>query len=147
MWILRRITSFLYATIDNILKLFGASKLAFTITAKVSDEDASKRYEQEVMDFGSASSMFTIISTVALINVSCLFGGVMRMILNNEGYIDDALLIQVVLCGLVVSINVPIYEGLFIRKDKGRMPYSVTFVSIGISVLVCMLGMHGLSLA
>ncbi|KAM0941699.1 putative cellulose synthase (UDP-forming) [Dioscorea sansibarensis] len=147
MWILRRITSFLYATIDNILKLFGASKLSFTITAKVSDEDASKRYEQEVMDFGSASSMFTIISTVALINVSCLFGGVMRMILNNEGYIDDALLIQVVLCGLVVSINVPIYEGLFLRKDKGRMPYSVTFVSLGISVLVCMLGLHGLSLA
>ncbi|KAH7689054.1 Cellulose synthase protein [Dioscorea alata] len=141
MWVMRRITSFLYATIDNILKLFGASKLAFTITAKVSDEDSSKRYDQEVMDFGSASSMFMIIGTVALINGFCLFGVVLRMILT-EGYVDDALLIQMVLCGLVVAINVPIYEGLFLRKDKGRMPYSVTFVSLGISMLVCMLSMH-----
>ncbi|KAH7689061.1 Cellulose synthase protein [Dioscorea alata] len=145
MWVLKRITSFLYATIDNILKLFGVSKLAFTITAKVNDEDSSKRYDQEVMDFSSTSSMFVIISTVALINLFCLFGGVMRMILNNEGTNDDALLIQVVLCGLVVAINVPIYEGLFLRKDKGCMPYSITFVSLGISMPVCMLSMYSLS--
>ncbi|XP_039119076.1 LOW QUALITY PROTEIN: cellulose synthase-like protein E6 [Dioscorea cayenensis subsp. rotundata] len=147
MWVLRRITSFLFALIDNILKVFGESKLAFTITAKVSDEDASKLYEQEVMDFGSVSSMFVIISTIALINLVCLFGGVKRLMLNNEGNIDDAFFVQVVLCGLVVAINLPIYEGLFLRKDKGRMPYSVTFVSLGIAMLVCMPSMIGLSFA
>ncbi|KAH7689060.1 Cellulose synthase protein [Dioscorea alata] len=147
MWLLVRITSYFYAIIDNILNYFGASKLAFTITAKVSDEEALKQYEQEVMDCSSTSSMFVIISTVALINLFCLFGEVMRMILNGEGRNDDALSIQVAFCGLVVAINVPIYEGLFLRKDKGRMPYSVTSTSLGIAMLVCILSMHGLSFA
>ncbi|KAJ0986879.1 hypothetical protein J5N97_005235 [Dioscorea zingiberensis] len=123
MWVFRRITSFLLW-----LPLITYS--------------SSLVNEQEVMEFHSASPMFVIVGTVALLNAFCLVGGVMRMVNMNEGDAGmDALLIQVVLCGMVVAINVPIYEGLFLRKDKGCMPSSVTFASLGAAMLACLLTM------
>ncbi|KAK2632565.1 hypothetical protein EUGRSUZ_L01391 [Eucalyptus grandis] len=44
MWIYRRTTSFLFGFLDNILRLLGISKSAFVVTAKVADDDVSKRY-------------------------------------------------------------------------------------------------------
>ncbi|XP_073117697.1 cellulose synthase-like protein E6 isoform X3 [Elaeis guineensis] len=141
MWILRRTTSFLYGIIATILKLLGISKMGFTITAKVSDGDASKRYEQEVMEFGSSSSMFVIIAAIAMLNLFCLVGGLRRLVVDG-GIMDlGRLFIQILLCGLVVAIHLPIYEALFIRKDKGSLPLSVTFLSLGFATFASLLTM------
>ena len=136
MWILRTTTSFLYGTIATILKLLGFSKMGFTITAKVSaDGNSSKRYEQEVMEFGSSSSMFLIIAVVALLNLFCLVGGLHRLVVDGRIMGLGPLFIQILLCALVVAMHLPIYEALFIRKDKGSLPRSVTFVSLGFAML------------
>ncbi|XP_072982405.1 cellulose synthase-like protein E6 [Typha latifolia] len=136
-WMIKRISSYLYATIEAWLKLLGVSKMAFAITTKTSSDDASKRYEQEMMEFGSSSSMFVIIATVALLNLLCLFGGLRRVAMDTR--IVDQFLVQVILCGIIVAANIPIYEALFFRRDKGSLPSSITVVSLGFVLLACLI--------
>lgn len=128
---IRRVTSYLFAIIDTFLRLLGLSAMEFAITSKVSDEDESRRYEQEVMEFGS-SLEFVIISTVALLNLACLAGGLCRIIVGGWSARLDVFSLQIVLCGALVATNIPIYEAMFVRKDKGRLPLSVTLASIGL---------------
>ncbi|URE27905.1 Cellulose synthase-like [Musa troglodytarum] len=139
MWLLKRITSYLYGMVDAILMVMGFSKTAFTITAKVADADASKRYEQEIMEFGSSSSspMFVLIATTALINLLCLTAGLQRLITDWD--FGDQFLIQVLLCGVVVALNLPIYEALFLRKDNGRMAPAVAYLSLGFTAVAYLL--------
>ncbi|THU48252.1 hypothetical protein C4D60_Mb09t24290 [Musa balbisiana] len=141
MWLLKRITSYLYGTVDAILKVMGFSKTGFTITAKMVDADASKRYEQEIMEFGSSSSspMFVVIATTALLNLLCLVVGLQRLVADWDSGGLDQFLIQVLLCGVVVALNLPIYEALFLRKDTGRMAPAVTYISLGVTAVAYLL--------
>ncbi|KAJ8770571.1 hypothetical protein K2173_018062 [Erythroxylum novogranatense] len=134
-WLFKRTTSYFFASADNILRLLGFTKSAFAITAKVVDEDVSKRYEQEVMEFGSQSPVFNIIVTLALFNMFC-FLGVMKLIVFSQTKILDEFAVQIILCGLLVIINMPVYEALFFREDKGRMPTSVTCKSVVFALLI-----------
>ena len=131
MWLVKRITSYLYAVIDNIRKLLGLSKMGFVVSPKVGDEDELKRYEQEIMEFGTSSPEYVIIATIALLNLVCLVGGLGQILTSGQNMLWNGLLPQIVLCGLLVIINIPIYEAMFLRKDKGRIPFSVTLASVG----------------
>ncbi|OVA19763.1 Cellulose synthase [Macleaya cordata] len=137
MWMFKRTTSYLFAFIDSILKLFGFAKPAFVITTKVTDGDVSKRYEQDMIEFGSSSPIFTtIIATLALINLFSLVGGLKRVFIDMEAKVlEQQLIMQIGLCGLVVLINLPVYQGLFFRKDKGRIPTSITLKSVILAAL------------
>ncbi|KAG6470974.1 hypothetical protein ZIOFF_072063 [Zingiber officinale] len=132
---LKRTTSYLFATIDNMLELVGASKAAFAITKVAENDDSAKRYEREVMEFGTAASagvMFVIIGTTTLINLACLVVGLQRAVADQS---LGGLLIQNVVCGLVVALNLPIYEAMFLRKDEGRMKSSTVLASAGLTLL------------
>ncbi|CAL5081946.1 unnamed protein product [Urochloa decumbens] len=135
MWMIRRITSYLYGVIDTVRKMLGLSKMAFLVSPKVSDEDELKRYEQEIMEFGTSSPDYVIIATIALLNVVCLVGGLCRIFTSGRNMTLNGFFLQVVLCGLLVIINVPIYEAMFLRKDRGRIPFSVTLTSVGFVML------------
>ncbi|KAJ6800069.1 cellulose synthase-like protein E6 isoform X2 [Iris pallida] len=140
MWLLKRLTSYLYGFTDAILKLLGFSTLSFAITSKVTEEDVSRRYEQEVMEFGSSSSMFVIIATVAMLNAVCLVAGVKKQVVDHEGMQGlQVFFLQLLLCASVVAVNVPVYQGLFLRKDKGRIPLSVTYASLGLAMVACLM--------
>ncbi|KAJ8770304.1 hypothetical protein K2173_013258 [Erythroxylum novogranatense] len=135
MWLFKRTTSYFFALVDNILRLLGFTKSAFVITEKVADDDVWKRYEQEVMEFGSPSPMFNIIVTFALFNVFCFLGGVELIVISQTKILDE-FAVQIILCGLLVLINMPVYQALFFREDKGRMPISVTCKSVVFAALV-----------
>ena len=139
MWVFKRITSYLYATIDTIFKIMGFSQTSFVLTTKVSDKDLSKRYEEEVMEFGASSPMFSIIATYALLNLVCLMGAVTKLVINHTGDGLEPLLLQMILSGAMVMVNVPVYSALFFRKDKGSIPIHVTLTSIGFTMLACLL--------
>lgn len=138
MLLIRRTTSFFFAFFDVILKQLGLSQTAFALTAKVVTEDVLERYEQEVMEFGTSSLMFTIISTLAMLNLFSVVAAIFKMIFQDFGALEKFVL-QVILCGLTVVLNFPIYEALFIRKDKGSLPFSVMFKSIAIAALACLI--------
>ncbi|KAA8537264.1 hypothetical protein F0562_027049 [Nyssa sinensis] len=129
MWVFKRTTSYLFGFCDTILKSIGIARSGFVVTAKVADEEVSERYEQELMEFGTPSPMFNIIATLSLINLFSFVGGVKKIITDyyGEEVSGDELGLQILLCGLLVLINLPIYQGLFFRKDKARMPTSVTY--------------------
>lgn len=138
MLLIRRTTSFFFAFFDVILRQLGLSQTAFALTAKVVTEDVLERYEQEVMEFGTSSLMFTIISTLAMLNLFSVVAAIFKMIFQDFGALDKFVL-QVILCGLTVVLNFPIYEALFTRKDKGSLPFSVMFKSIAIAALACLI--------
>ncbi|WCJ33115.1 cellulose synthase like E1 [Euphorbia peplus] len=133
-WLYKRTSSYLFAFTDTILKLMGFSELEFVITTKVADEDASKRYEKEIMEFGVASPMLITLTTVAILNLVC-FLGIMKQVITNENAIEKMLL-QIVLCCALVLINLPIYQGFLMRKDKGKLPFSVTVKSVMLASIV-----------
>ncbi|MBA0844063.1 hypothetical protein Goarm_001190 [Gossypium armourianum] len=80
MWMFKRTTSYFFAAIDHILKLFGFSKSAFAITGKVADDDVHRRDEQKIMEFGTWSPMFTVLATLALFNLLGLIAVVKTML-------------------------------------------------------------------
>ena len=109
---IRRITSYLYGTIDTVRKLLGLSEMGFAVSPKVSDEDESKRYEQGIMEFGASTPEYVIIATVALLNLVCLVGGLCKILTSGENMAWSGFFLQVVLCGLLVIINIPVYEAV-----------------------------------
>lgn len=140
MWLFRRITSYLLATIDTIRRMLGITESGFTLTAKVTDSEALERYKKGMMEFGSFSAMFVIITTVALLNLACMMLGVAKVLLHNKGVMSlGAMFLQAVLCVLLVLINFPVYEALYLRKDSGRLPASVCLISLCIVLPFCIL--------
>ncbi|KAK2984238.1 hypothetical protein RJ640_010197 [Escallonia rubra] len=142
MWVYKRLTSYLFGFLETIFKSIGFAKSGFVVTAKTSEEDVSSRYEKEVMEFGAASPMFNILATVALVNLLGFVAGVKRVILNMQNEDFNLLALQIILCGLVVLINLPLYQGLFFRKDNGRMPSSIRYQSILVAVFAYLVALY-----
>lgn len=134
-WLYKRTSSYLFAFTDTILKLMGFSELDFVITAKVADEDVSSRYKKEIMEFGVSSPMLTLLTSLAILNLVC-FVGMLKQVVFNENT-RQKMVLQIVLCCALVSINLPLYHGFLFRKDKGKLPYSVTVKSVIAVVIAC----------
>ncbi|GAV86437.1 LOW QUALITY PROTEIN: Cellulose_synt domain-containing protein, partial [Cephalotus follicularis] len=142
MWLFKRTTSYLFGFIDTILNLLGFAKSAFAITAKVVDEEVTHRYEKELMEFGNPSPMLNIIATIALLNIISFVGGIRRVVIvDAQTKVFDQFAWQILLCGVLVYINMPVYQGAFFRKDNGRMPTSTTYWSILCALLACAIAM------
>ncbi|XP_022719962.1 cellulose synthase-like protein E6 [Durio zibethinus] len=142
MWIFKGTTSYFFAFLDTVMKLFGFSETAFVITEKVADEQISQRYEQEVMEFGTPSIMFTILATLALLNLFSCIGGIKKVVDDVQTKALDQFGLQILLSSLLVFLNLPMYQGLFFRKDSGKMPPSVTYLSIIYALLTCTAAMY-----
>ncbi|KAI6704715.1 hypothetical protein NL676_007677 [Syzygium grande] len=137
MWVYQRTTSYFFGFLDNILRLLGITKSVFVITAKVADHDVLKRYEQELMEFSAPSPMFTILTTLAWLNALSFIGVLLKLAMHGET--PDQLAMQIILCSLLVCVNQPLYEGMFFRKDKARMPTLVTYKSAVFALVACSL--------
>ncbi|KAF7140673.1 hypothetical protein RHSIM_Rhsim06G0231000 [Rhododendron simsii] len=140
MWYFRRTTSYLFALIDTITRQLGLSQSVFSITAKVVDDDVLERYEEGTMEFGTSSVMFTIIATLALLNFFGFTVGILKIIWRY-GF-AEGLTVQIGLCLVVVVINLPVYQALFLRDDNGRIPSSVMFKSLVLASLACLIPVY-----
>ncbi|KAJ1410808.1 Nucleotide-diphospho-sugar transferase [Sesbania bispinosa] len=140
MWLYRGTTSYLFAFIDMILKFFGRSESPFNVTSKTKEEEASQRYDQEIMEFGVSSPFFTLLATLALLNLYCLLDFSKELVLSKGGLrACEKVGFQVLLCGFLVLINSPIYQGLFLRTDKGKLPCSLAIKSTTLAITSCIL--------
>ncbi|KAM4092152.1 hypothetical protein ACB094_06G016000 [Castanea mollissima] len=139
MWVIRRTTTHFFAFINTVVRQLGLSETTFVITGKVVTKDVSKRYEQEIIEFGSSTITFTIIATLAMLNFFSLIGAIKKIVLDLEFKVLDQLILQLSLNLLLVMLNIPVYQALFIRNDKGRIPASILFKSIVLASLACLM--------
>ncbi|CAN6933423.1 unnamed protein product [Brassica oleracea] len=140
MWLYRRTSSFLFGFTDTFLKKLGVSESAFVITAKVAEEEAAERYEKEVMEFGVESPMFLLLGTLGMLNLFCFAAAVMRLLMmtsREAGGDLQTMGLQFVITGLLVVLNWPLYQGMLLRKDKGKMPVMVTVKSVVLALSAC----------
>lgn len=137
MWLYKRTTSYLFAMIDTLLWMVGYSESGFIVSAKVLDEDSMQRYKQEIMEFGASTPMFTILSSLAMINLFCLIGTAMKAIRTRAESGYQTMVGQIVLCGVLILINLPLYNAALFRKDNGRLPSSVRLKSVVVALLLC----------
>ncbi|XP_056162140.1 cellulose synthase-like protein E1 isoform X2 [Syzygium oleosum] len=135
-WLYKRTSSYLFAAIDTVAKLLGFSETAFVITSKVAEEGVAQRYEKEMMEFGATSPMFTILTTLALLNLVCFLGAALTGFASGGAGFFGSMLLQAILCAVLILINLPIYHGI-LRKDEGKMPISTTVASTVIAVSAC----------
>lgn len=112
--------------------------MAFIITPKVADQDASQRYEQEMLEFGTSSAMVTTLATLAMLNLFC-FAGLAKQVVMGVGFVKacETMAIQIILSSFLVLINLPIYQALFLRQDKGKLPSSVALKSVSLAFFAC----------
>ncbi|XP_010274113.1 PREDICTED: cellulose synthase-like protein E6 isoform X3 [Nelumbo nucifera] len=135
MWMMKGSSSYLFSVIVIILKSVGISETGFEITSKVINQEALKRYNQEIMEFAVPSPMFIPTTTLSLLNLYCLLQTTPKILEVGLGGLDH-LALQLIISGYISIISMPLYEALFLRKDKGRMPTSVTTYSITLAFLV-----------
>ncbi|XP_017979632.1 PREDICTED: cellulose synthase-like protein E1 [Theobroma cacao] len=137
-WLYKRTSSYLFAFTDTIANSLGYSAdSGFVITAKVSEHDVHNRYLKEIMEFGASSPMFTVLATSGLVNLLCLAGLLKKLFIAEDiSNLYQMMVLQILLCSLLVLINWPLYQGLFLRKDNGKIPSSLAIKSIVYALLV-----------
>ena len=134
----RGVTSFLFATIQFGLNHIGISAPGFNVTSKVTEEEQIERYKRGVLDLGTQSPFFVVLGTVAVVNLISLAVGITRAA-TSEGFLDEQFA-QLFLSGFVAANCWPIYEAMFLRSDGGRMPRSVTVISLTVAGLLLYMG-------
>ncbi|CAJ1971521.1 unnamed protein product [Sphenostylis stenocarpa] len=137
MWLYLRTSAFFFAFIDAIFEHFGRANSSFVVTAKTIEDDAAQRYEKEIMEFGTSSPYFTVLATLALLNLFCLLATLKDLVLGNGAFDAEKMVLQLLLCVVLVLINFPLYEAIFIRKDKGRLPTSLSIKSTTLAFTAC----------
>lgn len=136
-WMIKSATSYLYGTLDGIMKRIGLMDTIFLPTNKVVDDEQVKRYQMGQFDFQTLPMFLVPLVSLVILNMISLVGGVARMILVGDW---DGIFGPVFLSFFVVIVNYPIIEGMLLRKDNGRVPPKVTLLSAVFSMIFLSLG-------
>ncbi|KAJ9182237.1 hypothetical protein P3X46_006254 [Hevea brasiliensis] len=137
LWMMKSISSHVYGSLDAIMKRLGVREASFLLTNKVEDDEKSKLYQMGKLDFQTSTRLLVPVVTVAILNVVSFLVGVVRIKEWNK------ILVPVFLSFYILVINYAIIEGIIIRKDKGRIPASVTLLSTLISFSLILLSLIG----
>ncbi|CAA0820424.1 Cellulose synthase-like protein G2 [Striga hermonthica] len=100
-WLLRGLSSFLFGLIEYVASRLGMAANVFNVTSKVMDDELCERYNRGTFEFGVDSSIFVPLATAAIMFIA----------------------------GFGIVNGVQFYEAMVLRRDKGRMPASVTIKS------------------
>ncbi|KAK9912122.1 hypothetical protein M0R45_035996 [Rubus argutus] len=128
MWIIKALSSFLFGSIEYLIKSFGISTHGFNVTSKVLDEDQSKRYEQGIFEFGVPSPMFVPLAMAAILNLAAFTWGHVEAFRGSNDL--EGLFLQMFIAGFGIVNSIPIYEAMISRSDKGRISTNTTLVSL-----------------
>ncbi|KAG5560296.1 hypothetical protein RHGRI_003556 [Rhododendron griersonianum] len=137
MWMIRSVTCYLYGSLDAIMKRLGMKEANFMTTNKVIDVEQTKLYQMGKIDFQTSIMLLAPLVILTIINVVSFVGGVTRAMVT--GKFSD-MFIQVFLSLFIVTMGYPVIEGMILRKDKGRIPPSVTILSVLVSTIFLSLG-------
>ncbi|KAI8566397.1 hypothetical protein RHMOL_Rhmol02G0037100 [Rhododendron molle] len=137
MWMIKSVTSNLYGSLDAIMKRLGMREAKFMTTNKVIDDEQTRLYQMGKIDFQTSIMLLAPLVILTIINVVSFVGGVTRAMV--AGKFSD-MFTQVFLSLFIVTMGYPVIEGMILRKDKGRIPPSVTILSVLVSTIFLSLG-------
>ncbi|GFP95898.1 cellulose synthase-like protein g2, partial [Phtheirospermum japonicum] len=138
MWMMKSLTSYLYATLEAIMEKIGLRTASFLPTNKVVDDEQAKRYQMGIYDF-QASPMFMVpLCTLYILSVASFMVGFGR-ILHASGK-GNEMVMQTLIALFGAVLHFPLFEGMVLRKDKGRISTSVSLVSAVICTIVLSCG-------
>ncbi|XP_031400686.1 cellulose synthase-like protein G3 isoform X3 [Punica granatum] len=131
-WLIRGLTCYLFGSLEFTLKRLGISTSGFEVTSKAANDEQSKKYEQGVFDFGAPSPMVVPLSVAVLVNLVALARGLALA----PGLAIESFALQVLLSGFGVVNGWPLYEAMFFRSDKGKLPTNITLASTFVAALL-----------
>ncbi|KAI8566402.1 hypothetical protein RHMOL_Rhmol02G0037300 [Rhododendron molle] len=137
MWMIKSVTSYLYGSLDAIMKRLGMKEASFMTTNKVIDVEQTRLYQTGKIDFQTSIMLLAPLVILTIINIVSFVGGVTRAMVTAK---FSDMFIQVFLSLFIVMMGYPVIEGMILRKDKGRIPPSVTILSVLISTIFLSLG-------
>ncbi|KAF7149643.1 hypothetical protein RHSIM_Rhsim02G0034900 [Rhododendron simsii] len=136
-WMIKSVTCHLYGSWDAIMKRLGMKEANFMPTNKVVDIEQTRLYQTGKIDFQTSIMLLAPLVILTIINVVSFVGGVTRAMVT--GKFSD-MFIQVFLSLFIATMGYPVIEGMILRKDKGRIPPSVTILSVLVSTTFLSLG-------
>jgi hypothetical protein len=134
---IRSVTSYLYGSLDAIMKKIGMREASFLPTNKVADDEQVKLYQMGKFDFQTSNMFLVPMVAIIILNMASFVGGLVRVIFVGNG---DKMFVQVFISFYILIINFPIVEGMMMRKDKGRVRSSATLISAMFSAIYLFLG-------
>ncbi|TXG72248.1 hypothetical protein EZV62_000827 [Acer yangbiense] len=136
-WMIKSVTSCLYGTLDAFMEKLGLTKASFLLTNKVEDDEQVKRYQMGLFDFRTSTMLLSPLVTIIVLNMAAFACGVYRMMFTGEW---EKMVLQVVLSFYILIMSYVVIEGMLMRNDRGRIPPSVTLLSVIISGVFLSLG-------
>nr|XP_043608056.1 cellulose synthase-like protein G3 isoform X2 [Erigeron canadensis] len=134
MWLIMGSSSWACAIFSWLLTYLNMSALDFNVTSKVSDIEKKERYEKGIFEFGVELPLLLPINVAAIINLFAFLIGIKQVLMNNRRL--EEMFVQLFIAGFVVVNSWPIYEGMVLRSDKGRMPTKITLQSFSIALVI-----------
>lgn len=119
------------AILNAILDRFGLLQANFSLTNKAIDDEQVRHHKLGIYDFQTSPLLLTPLCTLYILNFVSFAIGITKIFQNG-----DELLGQVVLSFFGIVINYHLLEGMFLRKDGGRVSVFVTLISVVISAAV-----------
>ncbi|KAK8988090.1 hypothetical protein V6N11_065689 [Hibiscus sabdariffa] len=129
-WTMKAIVSYTIGTVNAVLKCFGLKEANFVPTNKVADVEQIMFYQKGLFNF--QASTIVLVPLVTL-NIICFVVGAVRSIVDGS---FDAMFGQIFISFYVLAVHYPVIDGMILRKDEGRVPTSVTMLSLAISISV-----------
>ncbi|XVF62941.1 hypothetical protein PTKIN_Ptkin09bG0049200 [Pterospermum kingtungense] len=139
-WMMKSVSSFSYGSLNAILNKLGMREASFLPTNKVADDEQVKLYETGTFDFRAATVFLAPFVTIILVNVAGFVGGVVRIMVLDNGDHWQKLFGQMFLSFYILIMNYAVIEGMVIRKDKASISSSVTLLSAVVSVIILSVG-------
>ncbi|KAF8401837.1 hypothetical protein HHK36_012783 [Tetracentron sinense] len=136
-WMLRSVTVYFFGFLDVAMKWIGKRGTGFVPTSKVIDKEHIERYQMGKFDFQAPTMLLVPLIALVVLNMETFIGGVGRVIIETS---YDKMFGQIFHTFFILTISYPVIEGMIQRKDRGRVPTSVTLLSVIFSIIFLSLG-------
>ncbi|CAA2964851.1 cellulose synthase G2 [Olea europaea subsp. europaea] len=136
-WMLRSLTCYMYGTLNGISEMIGLRAASFLPTDKAENDEQSKLYQMGIYDFQASGLLLAPLCTLYILNVVVFIIGVPKIFHIRQA---SKMFIQLFIPLFGILINYPLFEGMFLRKDDGRVAPSITILSAALCIIILSFG-------
>ncbi|KAJ8441745.1 hypothetical protein Cgig2_009174 [Carnegiea gigantea] len=136
-WMIKGASCAMVGALDCVMAKLGLKEASFIPTNKAGSEDKTKYYQMGKYDFRTSNMFLVPIVSMVSVNLACLVGGIIRVIIAHNW---ETSLAHAGLSFYAVVMSFPVIEGMFLRKDDGRVPLSTTIISSAIALVFLSIG-------